>query len=105
MGKRFSLADSTTIKRIEAGGGFDEWFDVLMRPTTGMVMAASDVESNGERGIRLAVAFVQAWSLQDDAGAALPVTVETMRKLPVEMIQPLLAHLGEVMSFLQTAQK
>lgn len=100
---RYKVADTLSAVTVAAGGGYDETFDLFSRPTTGLIMAAADATTNGERGIQMAAGFIKAWSLEDGNGQPLPVTVENVRGLPLDMLQPVLDHMTKAMSFLVVA--
>lgn len=85
---------------VAAGGGYEETFNLIVKPTAGMVMSAADATTDGERGIVMAARFIQSWSLQDADGRSIPITLDNIRGLPIEMIGPVLDHMVSAMSFL-----
>lgn len=99
-GRRFT---GIPTERIAAGGGFEEWFEVATTVTTGDFIEArrqAVSEDNMEMGMRLMARLVRTWSLQDAAGAPVPITYDAILALPWPLVEPVFNKIAERMSFL-----
>jgi hypothetical protein len=98
-GRRFT---GIPTERIAAGGGFEEWFEVATTVTTGDFIEArrsSTSEDSMEMGMRLMARLVRAWSMQDAAGAPVPITYEAILALPWPLVEPVFTVISERMRF------
>lgn len=94
--KRYSR--QSLIERVGAGGGYDEWFDLRVSPTVGGVLDLSESSGQGDasRVATLLHSLIVDWSLTDEAGNKLPITVDNVRALPVDMTMPMFERVNKL---------
>lgn len=115
-------------KRVEAGGDYDEWFEILTMPTLADFLAASRAGSDFEQGVALASRLIKRWSITtleplDPANDPLadgvelsdeeiervykrkpvPITQDAILTLPLDMIMPLLEEIQKLGNFQKAA--
>jgi hypothetical protein len=97
--KRFTGIPTT---RVQAGDGFDEWFDLAESTSTEDMMHArrrasaykranpdaDDDEVREVLGGELFARMIKDWSFCDASGAKLPITRATVMGLPAKVILP-----------------
>lgn len=88
--------------RVKAGGGYDEWFELVESVSTGDVMAArrkvaayvrehpevDDEERREMVGAETFATSIKAWSFLNPDGSPMPITRETVMALPSKVILP-----------------
>jgi hypothetical protein len=91
-----------TTTRVQAGAGYDEWFELSESLSTGDMMAvrrkaaaymrahpeADEEERREVMGAETFAAMIRAWSFCDASGAPLPITRDTVMALPANVILP-----------------
>lgn len=112
-------------KRLEAGGDYDEWFEIRIRPTLADFLEASRSGSTEfEQGVVLASRMIKRWSITtlepldpandpltngDDLSdeeieriyrrVPMPVTKDAILTLPLDMVMPLLEEMQQLANF------
>lgn len=116
------------IKRIVAGGDYDEWFEIKTKPTLADFLEASRAGTEFEQGIALASRLIARWSIAtleplDPAHDPLangedlsdeeidrvykrvpvPITQDAILTLPLDMVMPLLEEIQKIGNFQKAA--
>lgn len=76
------------VVRVEAGGGFAEWFDVYPRMTVGMRLARDEQQTAADRAAVVLSLAIRDWSLTDEQGEKLPITADVCKGLDEDLIAP-----------------
>jgi hypothetical protein len=99
VSKRFT---GIPVTRVQAGDGYDEWFDLAESTSTEDMMHARRRESAYKRanpdadqdelrevlGGELFARMIKDWSFCDASGQKMPITRETVMALPAKVIYP-----------------
>lgn len=116
------------LKRIEAGGDYDEWFEIRTKPTLADFLEASRAGTEFEQGVALASRLIKRWSLTtlepldpahdplvsgDDLSdeeieraykrVPMPITQDAILTLPLDMVMPLLDEIQKLGNFQKAA--
>lgn len=98
-------------RRIDAGGGYEEWFEVYTKlPGTKALemyalanvtitnvneLTGEEIASLYQRQMKIARLAIKAWSFVDEAGQPLEITDETLTSMSMEILEPLLDFVQE----------
>jgi len=79
-----------------------EYYDGLL---TGQLTEMNKVEDESEKGIKSLEFLIKSWSFVDEAGVALPITMENLKKLPLTDFLTLMDAINEIMTREDTKKK
>lgn len=115
-------------KRVQAGGDYDEWFEIRTMPTLADFLEASRASTEFEQGVALASRLIARWSittlkplesahdpladgedLSDEEiervyrRVPVPITKDAIMTLPLDMVMPLLEEIQKLGNFQKAA--
>lgn len=94
--------DAPPCIRMPAGGVFSDryWFDVLPVEMISLKTAMDISKNRGsdpfEQSFAVMAAMIVAWNVQLSDKSIAPIDEENIKKLPAQMIVPLLTHMNKV---------
>lgn len=80
--------------RVAGGGEYsDEWIEIRRVKWDDAQRMSGATEAEQKNAL---IPFIVDWSITDESGAKVPINVETMAELPIEIVLPAIQYFNEL---------